>query len=240
MCSIPFATDVTIGAQSFINYGCILEGKGAIHIGKRVQLAVGVALLTSTHEIGGPEQRAGRLATAPITIGDGAWIGARSLIFPGVTVGAGAVVAAGSVVRQDVEPNTVVAGSFLSARLLLSARRRWLPRRPCLRLGGGSFGGAHPTRTAGEDGSDPAPTRPGGCLVQRASLLHRRDRAAGVVARVPARCAGWAGRGASQWFAGSAAVVRLLAGVTAGRRGGGDAGGRGRRGAAWLREALYR
>ena len=113
---IPFATDVTIGAQSFINYGCILEGKGAIHIGKRVQLAVGVALLTSTHEIGGPEQRAGRLATAPITIGDGAWVGARSLVFPGVTVGAGAIVAAGSVVRQDVEPNTVVGG--VPARLL--------------------------------------------------------------------------------------------------------------------------
>jgi maltose O-acetyltransferase len=48
--------------------------------------------------------------SAPITIGDGAWLGARSTILPGVTIGAGAVVAAGSVVIGDVAPDVVVAG----------------------------------------------------------------------------------------------------------------------------------
>ena len=52
-----------------------------------------------------------RLVTAPITICDGVWIGARAIILPGVTIGEGAVVAAGAVVTKDVEPFTVVGGN---------------------------------------------------------------------------------------------------------------------------------
>jgi len=52
----------------------------------------------------------------PVTIGDHVWIGTRALILPGVTIGDGAVVGAGSVVTKDVLPNGVVAGN--PARLL--------------------------------------------------------------------------------------------------------------------------
>ena len=45
-----------------------------------------------------------------MTIGSGAWIGAESQILPGVNVGAGAIVAAGSVVTADVPPDTVAGG----------------------------------------------------------------------------------------------------------------------------------
>lgn len=45
------------------------------------------------------------------TIGDGVWIGARAIILPGVTIGEGAVVAAGAVVTKDVEPWAVVGGN---------------------------------------------------------------------------------------------------------------------------------
>jgi len=50
-------------------------------------------------------------AMAPIRICEGAWIGARSIILKGVTIGAGAVVGMGSVVTRDVPPRTVVAGN---------------------------------------------------------------------------------------------------------------------------------
>jgi acetyltransferase-like isoleucine patch superfamily enzyme len=53
----------------------------------------------------------GRTPTRPIVIGDRVWIGARAIILKGVTIGEGAVVAAGSIVTKDVEPNTLVAGS---------------------------------------------------------------------------------------------------------------------------------
>jgi maltose O-acetyltransferase len=50
------------------------------------------------------------LDAGPVTIEDHVWIGSRAMILPGVTVGRGAVVAAGSVVTKDVAPMTVVAG----------------------------------------------------------------------------------------------------------------------------------
>ena len=48
--------------------------------------------------------------TQPITIGDHVWVGERAMILKGVTVGDGAVIAAGAVVTRDVEPGTLVAG----------------------------------------------------------------------------------------------------------------------------------
>lgn len=52
-----------------------------------------------------------RQQQVPIVIKKGAWIGGRSLILPGVTVGENAVVAGGAVVTKDVEPNTIVGGN---------------------------------------------------------------------------------------------------------------------------------
>jgi acetyltransferase-like isoleucine patch superfamily enzyme len=46
----------------------------------------------------------------PIRIGNGVWIGAQALILSGVTIADGAIIAAGSVVREDVAPNTIVGG----------------------------------------------------------------------------------------------------------------------------------
>ena len=66
--------------------------------------------MTNTHKLGTAEQRATDLIAHPIAIGDGAWLGARCTVLPGVTVGAGAVVAAGSVVTKDVPPNALAAG----------------------------------------------------------------------------------------------------------------------------------
>ncbi len=59
--------------------------------------------------------------TAPITICDGVWIGARAIILPGVTMGEGAVVAAGAVVTKDVESWAVVGGNpakFIKKRVV--------------------------------------------------------------------------------------------------------------------------
>ena len=55
--------------------------------------------------------RAGELNKEPVTIEDGAWVGANAIILPGVTIGRGAVVGAGTLVMKDVAPNTVVMGN---------------------------------------------------------------------------------------------------------------------------------
>jgi maltose O-acetyltransferase len=73
-------------------------------------------LLTSSHHIGNQIHRAGPLTTAPVIIENGTWIGARSVVLPGVTVGAGSVVASGAIVTRNVPPNTLVGG--VPARVL--------------------------------------------------------------------------------------------------------------------------
>jgi maltose O-acetyltransferase len=99
-----------IGESCWFNDACQLDLNAPIHIGNRVSLGHQVLLMTSTHAIGNSIRRAGEFVTCPIHIGDGAWLGSRCTILPGITVGEGAVVAAGAIVTNDVRPNTLVAG----------------------------------------------------------------------------------------------------------------------------------
>lgn len=79
-----------------------------ITIGNNVVVSREAFLCTASHDISSPIME---LTTAPITIGNNVWICARAIVLPGVTIGDGAVVAAGAVVTKDVEPWTVVGGN---------------------------------------------------------------------------------------------------------------------------------
>jgi maltose O-acetyltransferase len=99
-----------IEEHTFINTPCFIELNAPIHIGRHVGIGHHTAFITSNHEIGPPDARMGKVKPAPVTIGDGAWIGAGAMILPGVTIGAGAFVTAGAVVTRDVPANAKVAG----------------------------------------------------------------------------------------------------------------------------------
>jgi acetyltransferase-like isoleucine patch superfamily enzyme len=76
-------------------------------IGDRVIIAWDCNILDRDyHSIDGTEER-----TAPVRIGDDVWIGCRSIVLKGVSIGDGAIVAAGSVVVKDVPAHTLVAGN---------------------------------------------------------------------------------------------------------------------------------
>jgi acetyltransferase-like isoleucine patch superfamily enzyme len=102
--------NITIGDHTYINSKCFFESLDTITIGARVSLAMDVMLCTTTHSIGSSDRRAGPSRPAPIVIEDGCWLGVRSLILPGVTIGRGCVIAAGAVVTADCEPNGLYAG----------------------------------------------------------------------------------------------------------------------------------
>lgn len=118
---IGFGDNIHVGNNVSINYRCILNDCNSIVIGSDVLIAPGVQINTASH----PTRLSERLTSdwspasgeyrwrtfaRPVVIGDGCWIGADSTIIGGVTVGEGAVIAAGAVVTEDVEPNTLVGG----------------------------------------------------------------------------------------------------------------------------------
>jgi acetyltransferase-like isoleucine patch superfamily enzyme len=109
----PFYADcglnITVGRKVHIGYGCMFTGHAPIDIADEVMIANKTNLVTSGHPVP-PDQRRDYLTGAPITIEKNVWIGTAATILPGVTIGAGSVVAAGAVVTHDVPPATLVAG----------------------------------------------------------------------------------------------------------------------------------
>jgi acetyltransferase-like isoleucine patch superfamily enzyme len=99
-----------IGAACFVNDGCRFETGAPISIGDRVYLGHDVTVLTTSHDIGPHEQRCDGVVSAAVAIGHGVWVGSRALILPGVSIGDGAVIAAGSVVTRSVAADALVAG----------------------------------------------------------------------------------------------------------------------------------
>lgn len=107
---------LTIGEGCFIDEHVVLDLQERIDLGDRVHLAKGAMLLTSTHEIGPKEHRAGALQRLPVVIESGARIGAGALICPGVRVGADAIVDAHAMVNKDVPRGAFVAGNPATVR----------------------------------------------------------------------------------------------------------------------------
>ena len=104
---IDMGTNVKIGNHVFINHGLTIMARGGIEIEDDVMIGPGASLLTANHDLYDHQV----LLCSKVTIRKNAWIGAKAMILPGVTVGENAIVAGGSVVTKDVEANTVVGGN---------------------------------------------------------------------------------------------------------------------------------
>ena len=96
-----------IGAHTVINRRCTLDGRGGLRIGSNVSVSPEVMLITSHHLKDDPTFA---VEDKGIVIEDYVWVGCRATILPGVTIGRGAVVAAGAVVTKDVAPYAIVGG----------------------------------------------------------------------------------------------------------------------------------
>lgn len=106
---IDYGKPVTIGKGCFIQQCCTFFGRGGITIGNDVFIGPKVNLITINHDPN-PDNRSATYGR-PIVIEDKVWIGINSTILPGVRIGYGAIVGAGSVVTKDVPAMTVVAGN---------------------------------------------------------------------------------------------------------------------------------
>ncbi len=108
----PFYTDfgknTVVGERTFINAGCKFQDQGGILIGNDCLIGHNATLCTINHAQD-PDRR-GDMEFHPIHIEDQVWLGANVTVLPGVTIGKGAIVAAGAVVTKDVAPMTIVGG----------------------------------------------------------------------------------------------------------------------------------
>lgn len=103
---------IKIGKGSYINRRCVLDCcKSYITIGDQVGIACCCKFITTSHEYIDEKKRTGQVVNKPIIIGDGVWIGADSIILPGVKIENGVIIAAGSVVTKNCQQNRLYAGN---------------------------------------------------------------------------------------------------------------------------------
>jgi len=102
---------ITIGSDTHIGFGSVISGGGGVDIGERCAISSSVFFYSVSNDVGiGKRLENKSVVSAPIKICDDVFIGAGVVILPGVVLGRHAVIAAGSVVTNNVEPGQVVAG----------------------------------------------------------------------------------------------------------------------------------
>jgi acetyltransferase-like isoleucine patch superfamily enzyme len=107
-----YKNKMTIGSHTWIGQRCFLHSAGGIHIGEAVGIGPGVCILTSVHteELGKPILY-NDLKLSEVIIEDGCDIGINAIILPGITIGEGSIIGAGSIVTKDVKSYRIVAGN---------------------------------------------------------------------------------------------------------------------------------
>ena len=112
-CFPPFYTDcgknIKIGKNVFINACYRFQDQGGIEIGDGSLIGHNTTIATLNHDFN-PDKRA-NLHPGPVKIGKNVWIGSDSTILPGVEIGDGAIIGAGSIVTKSVPANSIAVGS---------------------------------------------------------------------------------------------------------------------------------
>jgi acetyltransferase-like isoleucine patch superfamily enzyme len=109
----PFFTDhglnLELAERVFINQNCTFLDYAGVRLAERVMIAPKVTFITVGHPVDTDDRRVW-LTGGPIVVEENVWIGAGATILPGVTIGRDSVIAAGTVVAEDVPEASLVAG----------------------------------------------------------------------------------------------------------------------------------
>lgn len=106
--NVKYPWRLSIGDNSWIGEKVWIDNLADVTIGNNVCISQGAMLLTGNHNY---KKSSFDLMTAPIILEDGCWIGAKSVVCPGVRVGTHAVLTVGSVATSDLKPYTIYQGN---------------------------------------------------------------------------------------------------------------------------------
>ena len=106
-----YGNHVHIGQYFYANFNLVLVDDGEIFIGDDVMIGPNVTICTTGHPVYPLYREMGAHYARPIHIGNKVWIGAQSVVLPGVTIGDNTVIGAGSIVTRDIPPNVVAVGN---------------------------------------------------------------------------------------------------------------------------------
>jgi maltose O-acetyltransferase len=106
---VAFGGALTIGEGTYINYGTNISTTESVTIGRNCAIGQYAIIMDDDYHAVDDHQQPGK--RAPIVIEDDVWIGARAIVLRGTHVGRGAVIGANSVVRGEIPPRTIAAGS---------------------------------------------------------------------------------------------------------------------------------
>jgi len=115
----PFYTDhglnLDLADRVFVNQNCTFLDYAGIRLAERVMVAPRVTFITVGHPVDTDDRKVW-LTGGPIDVEENVWIGAGATVLPGVTIGRDSVIAAGSVVTDDVPPRSLVTGGKATVR----------------------------------------------------------------------------------------------------------------------------
>lgn len=103
--------NVYVGDDVVINSFVHIWGRGGVHIGDRVLIAAHTAITSLTHDYTHECMRFAPIIASPIIIEDDVWIGSNVVIMPGIKIGEGSVIGAGSIVTKNIPPFCIAVGN---------------------------------------------------------------------------------------------------------------------------------
>lgn len=106
-----YGANTFLGEGVFMNFGCTILDVCPVVIGNHVLIGPQVQILAATHPLSSSVRSTGLESGAPVAIGDRVWIGGGAILLPGVTIGEGSVIGAGSVVTRSIPGGVVAAGN---------------------------------------------------------------------------------------------------------------------------------
>ena len=106
-----YGKNIFVGENFYTNYNCSILDGATVTFGDNVFIAPNCVFSTAGHAIDSEQRARGLEIAFPITVGDDVWFGANVVVLPGITIGSGSVIGAGSVVTKDIPAGVIAAGN---------------------------------------------------------------------------------------------------------------------------------